>query len=150
MENKSTLIVLLLFLLFGCRNVDYQKIIINNKNKTISLLDSSFVIDSISVRKFGKAKLSISLKDKLLGSSFLDIRNPDSGYKTYVNELNNLSCEDKNLGLSIIIRKKGESLKITEDMANNFERNRFVQVLYIKYFPCSNEIDTLQTDGHLK
>lgn len=142
--------ILFLFIFFGCTNIEYQKIIIDNNKKTISLLDSNFVIDSISITKFGKAHLSISLKDKLRGSSYLDINNLNSDYKINVNELNTLQCDDENLGLLIIIRKKGESVKVTENMANNFETNPNIQVLDRKYFPCSKKIDTLETDGSFK
>lgn len=150
METKYLVVILILFISFGCTNIDYQKIIINNDKKTISLLNSNFVVDSISIRKFEKPILSISLKNKLLGSSYLNINNPNSGYKVYVNELSTLQCYDKDVSILIIIRKKGESLKVTEKMANNFETNPNIQVLYSKYLPCSKEIDTSETDGSFK
>jgi len=150
MENKSLLIIMLTFIFFGCTNIDYQKIVIDNNKRTISILDSDFVIDSISISKFGKTKYSISLKDKLLGSTDLDINQPNSAYKVYVDELSTLLCDDKNLSLLIIIRKKGEPVKVAENVANNFETNPYIQVLYRKYSPCSKEIDTLETDGNLK
>lgn len=150
MKNKSLVTILFLIIFYGCTNIDYKKIIIDNDKKTIAILDSNFVIDSISISKFGKAHLSISLKDKLRGSSYLNINNPNSGYKVYVNELNTLQCDDKNLGLLVIIRKKGKPIKVTENMANNFETNSNIQVLDRKYFHCSKEIDTSETDGSFK
>jgi hypothetical protein len=148
--NYRLVIFFFFLIISGCSNVDYQRIIINNEKKAISILDSNFVIDSISIGKFGKSKLSISLKDKMQGISFLDIIHPNPAYKVYVDEFSALNCDDENLTLSIIIRKKGESIKVTEDLANNFKTNPNIQVLYRKYFPCSKEIDTIETDGHFK
>jgi hypothetical protein len=149
LNNYRLMIFFFLLIISGCSNVDYQRIVIDNEKKTISILDSNFVIDSISIGKFGKSNLSISLKDKIQGISFLNITHPNPAYKVYVDEFSALNCDD-NLSLLIIIRKKGESVKVTEDIANNFKTNPNIQVLYRKYFPCKKEIDTIETDGHFK
>jgi hypothetical protein len=150
MENKTLILYLLLIIVSGCTNVDHKKIIINNSKKTISVLDSNFVIDSFSISKFGKPKFSISLKNKRLGSSYLDLNQSYYEYKNYVNDLNTLQCNDINLNLSIIIRKKGESVRVTQDIANNFKQSPFIQILFAKYSPCSKETDTIETSGFYK
>ncbi|WP_284653544.1 hypothetical protein [Flavobacterium terrisoli] len=148
--NYILTIIPVLFISTGCSNIDYQKIVINNHKKTIKLLNPNFVIDSISISKFGKSKLSISLQNKLQGNSFLDITQPNLAYKVYADKFDYLSCDDPNLTLRIIIRQKGKDVKLTENVANNFETNPYIQTLYIKYLPCSKEVDTFETDGHLK
>lgn len=150
MESKTLILYLLLIIVSGCTNVDHKRIVINNSKKTISVLDSTFVIDSVSISKFGKPKFSISLKNKRLGLNHLDLDQSYSEYKNYVNDLNTLQCNDINLNLSIVIRKKGESVRVTQDMANNFEQNPFIQVLFAKYSPCSKGIDTIETSGFYK
>jgi hypothetical protein len=151
MENKSLLAILFLFAFFGCTNLDYQKIIINNDKKTISLLDSNFVIDSISVEKFGKAEYSISLNNKSLGKNSIILTKDNQGYNVYNNNLKSLDCNDDNLSLSIIIRKKGTTTRVTENMAMNYKVNADIQVLRsYTYHPCSKKIDTLETDRSFK
>lgn len=149
MENKC-LVIILFFIFFGCTNLDYQKIIIDNDTKTISLLSSDYVIDSVSIEKFGKAEYSISLNNKSLGKNKIIMTKDNQGYKVYNNNLKSLYCNDVNLGLSIIIRKKGTTTKVTENMAMNYRVNSDIQVLIYKYQPCSKTIDTLETDRSFK
>lgn len=150
MENKY-LVIILFFIFFGCTNLDYQKIIIDNNTKTISLLSSDFVIDSVSIEKFGKAEYSISLNNKSLGKNKIILTNNNQGYNIYNNNLNLLYCNDENLSLSIIIRKKGATTKVTENMAMNYKINSDIQVLRsYTYDPCSKTIDTLETDRSFK
>lgn len=150
MENKC-LVIILFFIFFGCTNLDYQKIIIDNDTKTISLLSSDFVIDSVSIEKFGKAEYSISLNNKSLGKNKIILTKDNQGYNIYNNNLNSFYCNDENLSLSIIIRKKGATTKVTENMAMNYKVNSDIQVLRsYSYHPCSKTIDTLETDRSFK
>lgn len=148
--NHILTIIPILFIFIGCSNIDYQKIVINNDKKTISLLNSSFVIDSVLIRKFGKPKFTAGLKNKSLGSNFIDLYYPNSEYRIYHDSLSFLSGSDDNLGLLIFIRKKGSNVKITEDIESGLEVNPDIQRLYIKYLPYSKGIDTLETDGYYK
>ena len=147
MKKRSILFLVLVIICLGCNKVGYQKIIIDNNKKTISLLDTDFVIDSISIMKFGKPKLSISLINKEEGASYVSINHPDAGY-VYADRLSTLDCDDQNFSVLIIVRKKGAAEKVTNQ--TNIKTNKNIQVASAKYVPCSNEIDTLETVGSFK
>jgi hypothetical protein len=150
MENRFLLLFILLFTLFSCSNTDYQKIIINNSNKTISLLSPDFVIDSVSIQKFGKTEYSCSLDNKYLGTNKIIMTKDNKGYNVYTNNLKSFNCNDNNLSLTIIIRKRGATTKVTENIAMNLETNSNIQVKDYKFYPCSKKIDTLETDRSFK
>lgn len=144
MINKY-IVILILFVVCSCSNFKKQKIIINNEKKTISLQDSTFVIDSICIRKFKDTYFSTVLINKSKGSSELGMDSSNEGYKIYSNKLSKIPCNDENLVILVIIRKRGNATKVTEEIALNFEKNEFIQASYAKYFLCSNPIDTLET-----
>lgn len=136
----------------SCTSVDYQTLKIDNQNKELEIVSSEeFVIDSVSIEKFGTLYFSKSLEDKTKGSKSISFKNIDTGYQTYIDSLSVLNCDDDNLSLDIIIRKKGSNIKITKEIAMNFKHFDEVQILRgLKYKPCSKEIDTIETDRRYK
>jgi hypothetical protein len=145
--------MLLLVLTFSsCTPVDYQTLKINSADKEISIISSDeFIIDSISVERFGILYFSKSLKNKSEGKSMISLSKNDNDYQVYVDSLSVLKCDDDDLSLDIIIRRKGSKVKVTKEVAQNFKHLDDIQILRgLKYNPCSKQVDTLRTDGRYK
>ncbi len=154
METKSKYITALLLILFfsSCVPVDYQNLKIDNADKEISIINSEeFVIDSISIERFGVLYFSKSLKNKSKGKASISMIEKDNDYQVYVDSLSVLKCDEDDLSLDIIIRKKGSNVKVTKEIAKNFKHLDDIQILRgLKYNPCDKRIDTLRTDGRYK
>ena len=147
MGNKILILVFFIFLFTGCSETNYQKIVVDNQNKSISVLGDDFVIDSICIQKFGVIKYSSSLNNKPSGANRVYLTKNNVGYEMYVNKLDSLNCNDENLSLAIYIRKKGSTVRVTEDISIGLEVTPDIQVLRgVRYSPCSNEIDSMETD----
>lgn len=147
MGNKILILIFFIFLLIGCSDTNYQKIVIDNQNKSISVLSNDFVIDSICIQKFGVIKYSSSLYDKTSGTNKIYLTKKNDGYELYTNKLDSLNCNDENLSLAIYIRKKGSSVRVTENISIGLEVTPDIQVLRgLIYSPCSKEIDSIETD----
>lgn len=150
MGNKYTITIFISCIFFCCSRVKQQKIIIDNEKKIISAVDSTFVIDSICIKKFNEVQFSTSLNNKSKGASQFDMNYTNIGYKTYVNKLEMIPCNDENLSILIIVRKKEHPIKASKEIIQNFKKNEFIQVSYSKYFSCSKRVDTLETVAGMK
>ncbi|HET7178556.1 MAG TPA: hypothetical protein VFI14_02475, partial [Chryseosolibacter sp.] len=71
MGNKT--FVLALYALASCTRVEYQAIKIDLQNRQVSVLSNDFVIDSVSIEKFGRLYFSKSLVSKKDGSHQVSI-----------------------------------------------------------------------------
>lgn len=144
--------LMLIITVSSCTPIDYQTLKVDNQNQELEIISSGeFVIDSVSIEKFGTLYFSKSLEDKTKGSKSISFKNVDMDYQTYIDSLSVLKCDDDNLSLDIIIRKKGSNIKITKEIAMNFKHLDEVQILRgLKYNPCSKEIDTMETDRRYK
>lgn len=141
----KVLFVLLILLATGCQYTDYQSLIINTDDNEIHLLNSNdFVIDSISIDYLGKNYYSLALIDKSQGKGEISLATPCIDYKLHLNDLKNLNCEE-DVGLNIVIRKKGATVKLTNDLANNYKHSKDIQVLKgYKYRTCIKVVDTVK------
>lgn len=147
MVSNKSILVFIVFLLMGCSNTNYNKIVIDNEKKTISILGDDFVIDSVSIQSFDIIKYSSSLNNKLQGENVVYLTRKNHGYELYVDKLDSLNCDDENLSLSIYIRKRGSTEIVTEDISIGIKVSPNIQVLRgLRYLPCSKEIDTFETD----
>lgn len=145
MGNKT--FVLALYALASCTRVEYQAIKIDLQNRQVSVLSNDFVIDSVSIEKFGRLYFSKSLVSKKDGSHQVSIGARDNGYRIQIDSLSLLQCGEDNLNLVIIIRRMGSNVRVTRNIAMNFEHVDEIQTLHgVKYSPCSKSIDTLMTD----
>ncbi len=149
--KKLYLLLVLLSIGISCTSIDYQKIELDWSKRQITLLSNSFVIDSIYVERFGKLYYSKSLLNKLEGRQEVSLVNSTDGYLTHVDSLSALKCGEANLGLGIIIRKKGSVIKVTRMIGKGIEHNEEIQTLIgLKYDQCSKGLDTLTTDKFWK
>jgi hypothetical protein len=154
MVTKTIYIIFIaaLLTLSSCTPIDYQTFKIDNLNKEISIISSDeFVIDSISVERFGSLYFSKSLKDKSKGESKIALDKSNNEYQVYIDSLSVLKCDTDNLSLDIVIRKKGSTIKVTKEMAMNFKHLDEIQILRgLKYEHCSKQIDTLESERRYK
>lgn len=150
METKLICIItaMLVFAFLGCTSVGYQVLKIDYANNEISIINSDeFVIDSISIERFGILYFSKSLREKSKGVSVIKLDESNTQYKVFVDNLHVLECDMDNLSLDIFIRKKGSTFKIAKKIAMNFKHLNSVQTLRgLKYEHCSQRIDTFETE----
>lgn len=146
----TTLVLICMF--SNCMKVDYQTFQLDNLNKEISIISSDeFVIDSVSIERFGGLYFSKSLKDKSRGKSIISLDESYKEYQIYVDSLSALKCDTDNLSLDIIIRKKGSTIKVNKEIAMNFKHLDEIQTLRgLKFEYCSKQIDTFEADRRYK
>ena len=77
----------------------------------------------------------------------MSLVNPTEAYTKHVDSLAGLKCNEDNLNLGVIIRKKGSVVKVNKRIAEGTAHNAEIQTLIrLKYDPCSKGIDTVTTD----
>lgn len=108
-KNKISLLILV-FLLYGCKEFKGEKIELNYKDGYVKILSNDYVIDSLIVNNHISKYYTIGLSDKNKGSSIIYFRKKNFGYKIYQDSLEYFCTKtpDINLpGINVFIRKKG-------------------------------------------
>jgi hypothetical protein len=152
LKNMATRLIISFFaclLLFSCEKHEKQKIIIDYKSKTIKIEQpTKFVIDSISILDDSGLKYNIALMNKRGGSSFIDFKQINKDYKTYLNSMDSLNCESE---INIILRRKDYEKVITHKEASNFKFNKNIIVVeMVIYNHCLKDLDTLYSVSYFR
>ncbi|HEY0654129.1 MAG TPA: hypothetical protein VGD65_13415 [Chryseosolibacter sp.] len=144
MGGKALLVVFLL--LAGCKHPEYQELQIDKGERTLQVMSTLYVIDSVFVDGSGKLYYSKALRDKTCGSSKISMGLPDEGYETFVDSTGNLSCNE-NLNWGIVIRKKGSTTRVTRRLATGTEHSDDIQIIFgLNFNVCATGIERLSTD----
>ncbi|WP_286926221.1 hypothetical protein [Flavobacterium sp. UBA4197] len=141
MKSKKLIVfnLFLLFFILSCENnFNYQKVKIDSKNKTIEILSSDFVFDSITIENHKKTFYNAKLVDKSQGTNLLLINDfSKKGYrisKSDFDDMCNQKYENNLTNFDIYIRHKDyKSESIFED------RDK-IQRFNIAYLPCDSQI----------
>lgn len=139
LKKVMTFNVFLLFFLLSCENnFKYQKVKIDGKNKTIEILSSDFVFDSIIIENNNKIFYNAKLVDRSKGINLLFINDfSKAGYKISkpdFEDMCNQKYENNLISFDIYIRHKnykGESIYEDRDKIQRFN---------VVYLPCDSQV----------
>lgn len=117
-------------------------------SQAITIVDrKDYVIDSIILTGHAKTYLCKGLVVKDRGSSRILLRSNTPDYEIYADSMSTLVCLDRSLNLDIILRKRGDTTKVTVEIANGYKHvPQIYTVSGVKLVPCSKYIDTVWTD----
>lgn len=132
------IICFLLISITSCEFIDYQKIIIDNKNKEIHCSSDEYIIDSISLESNDNVVYSASLLNKDEGENKVILNKLNSKYKSYL--LSDFTGCDELVG-QVYIRKKGNLTPITKEVINQRKDFKEIQQFFISFKPCSDSIN---------
>lgn len=138
MATKLNIIIcFLLISLTSCESIDYQKIIIDNKNKEIHCTSNEYIIDSISLELNDNVVYSVSLINKDKGEGKVILNKLNNKYKSYL--FSDFASCDELVG-QVYIRKKGNLTPITKEVINQRKDYKEIQQFFISFNPCSDSI----------
>ncbi|WP_143165317.1 hypothetical protein [Flavobacterium cucumis] len=133
----NILICFLLASITSCESIDYQKIIINAKNKELHCTSNEYIIDSISLELNDNVVYSVSLLNKDTGESKVILDKLNSKYKSYL--LSDFTSCDEFVG-QVFIRKKGNLNPITKEVINQKTDYKEIQQFFISFNPCLDSL----------
>jgi len=145
MVNKMVAVCIILILMSSCYRRQHIPIKIDYSSGVITVLDNNWVVDSISIYRFGKTYKTVTLVDKTMGKSTLSLNRKNIGYRIFKDSLKPEDCDD-NFGISLILRKRGHNDKLTDKIAHNrvFIENISSSPNNI-YRACTTSIDTIMS-----
>lgn len=143
---------LVIFFFTSCSQIERETVIIDSKNKVVSLTNNSnYVIDSLVIRSDLDTIFSVSLNDNKKGKNQIFLNHDNLDYKIYKNKFEEAKSLDNDLELLLILRRKGSNVKVNDKIANQIIRHKDVQVIRgYKFMIDNNKIDTLLTDPHFR
>lgn len=147
LRKSMAISILTLIAITGCFSPGSQNVKLNWAENRISVLSDSFVIDSIFIERFGELYYAKGLLNKGRGENDVFLYGAKDDYIEYVNKLSSLNCNEDNLNLGVILRKKGSLIKVTRTIAQGLEHPQEIQTLIrLKYEPCAKKIEIKSAD----